>query len=160
MRSCRFVLTLALALLPLRAASDGPADRATLRGITRVAVVVDGVAPDLQAAGLNAFALKARMEGLLRTAGVEVDGQAPEFVGIRLLAVHTAKGQYAMTMTAGLYQTVELARDRGVRASAATWEVQTVVLSSAKQLVEASLASVEDLAARFIAAQREANPKP
>jgi hypothetical protein len=148
----------------LQAAGDSALDRATLRGITAVNVVVDPVESQVKEQGVTQENLRARLEDRLHAAAIAVDSSSPEFLAVRLTSVHAAPGRlavsrapFAVAMTIALYQPVQLARDPKVRTATDTWEVETVVLADPKILYRACQDSIDDLAARFVSAWRAAN---
>jgi hypothetical protein len=150
------VLLIALAL-PLGGAGDAALDRATLRGLMAVNVVIDPVAPEIQKEGATADLLRTRLEQRLRDAGVKIDTASTEFVGLRLTSVRAARGPFAIAVTIGLYQPVTLVRDRNVKTATQTWEVATVVLADTKQVKSACMDSVDELTDQFVTAYRSVN---
>ena len=56
--------------LAAHAAGDSPLERATLRGLSKVGVVIDPTDDDLVQQGLSPGTLQARVEERLRAAGV------------------------------------------------------------------------------------------
>src|SRR6185436_1593486 len=93
------LIVLASLAVRTNAAGDGTLDRATLRGIKSVNVVIDHIDPQLPKEGVKAEALQARLEAKLKDAGLTVDTAATEFVGIQITAVRAAKGPYAVAYT-------------------------------------------------------------
>lgn len=159
----------ALVLLPfvaltLGGASDAPLDRATLRGLMGVNVVIDPVAPEIEKEGATTDALRNRFEERIRRAGISIDTDSREFVGLRVTAVRAARrplgngAMFAIAATIGLYQRVTLVRDPSVRTSTQTWEVDTVMLVDTKEVHRACMDSMDELAGRFVAAYRSVNP--
>jgi hypothetical protein len=73
--------------------------------------------------------------------------------------VRANRGPFAVAVTLGAYQPVLLARDRNTKTATQTWEAETVLLAEPKQLYRATMDSVDELAAGFIAAYRSVNPK-
>src|SRR5689334_13612086 len=140
-------------------AGDGAIDRATLRGLKEVNVVLDPLAADLLKAGLTAIDLQTRLQGRLKEAGITVNETAPEFLGLRVLAARDKRGPFAVAFNLGLYQPVMLVRDHNLRSATSTWEVENVVMADPKILHQAAVETVDDLAAHFIAAYRSANPQ-
>jgi len=159
MRSKMFLLS-ALAVLPVAvdAAGDAELDRATLRGLKAVGVVIDRIDPQLPKESVAAADLQDRIESRLRDAKIEVNPTATEFVGLQISAVRGGRGPYALSLTIGLYQPVLMARDGKVKTTTKTWEVETILMAEPKILRQASLESVDDLASRFVAAFRSVNP--
>ena len=150
-------LLLAAFVLPLGGAGDAALDRATLRGLTAVNVVIDPVAPEIQREGATAVALRARIEERLREAGIQVDAAGTNFVGLRLTSVRAGRGPFAIAFSVGLYQPVALVRDRNLRTATQTWEVDAVVLADTKQVYRACVDTVDDLTGQFVAAYRTVN---
>jgi hypothetical protein len=140
-------------------AGDAPLDRATLKGINAVGVVIDELPADLSKEGVTAEALQTRLAERLREAHINVDSAAKEFVGLRVSSVRGGRGPYAACMTIGLYQPVTLARNPAIRAAPQTWEVDTVMMADRRVLYRAAMESVDDLAARFVTAYRSVNPE-
>ncbi|PWU06931.1 MAG: hypothetical protein C5B51_11320 [Terriglobia bacterium] len=153
----RWVIVL-LSLSAIRA-GDGPLDRATLRGIKALSVIVDRLDADLEQAGLTQNALRARLEGRLKNAGVPVDPKAVEFVGLRVNSFLAKKGPDSLCFSLGFYQPVVLARDQKVRTASPTWEVQTMLLVPPKPMVQSALNTADQVADQFISAYQAANPK-
>jgi hypothetical protein len=160
------LLLFLMAATSLHAAGDSALDRATLRGLTAVNVVVDPVEAQVEEQGVTRAKLRARVEDRLHAANITVDSSSSEFVGVRLTSVRAARGRFAVSqtpfavaITIALYQPVQLVRDPNVRTATQTWEVETVVLADPKVLYRACEESIDDLAARFVAAFRSVNPE-
>jgi hypothetical protein len=158
------ILVLFAALsFPLGGAGDAALDRATLRGVTAVHVVIDPVASEIEKEGATANELRSRLEQRLSAAGIKIDPASTEFVALRVTGVQGPKGKLAMrppfaiATSIALYQPVTLVRDRNVKTATQTWEVETVVLADAKQVDQACLDSVDELAGRFVTAYRAVN---
>lgn len=153
----RIGVLLAALAFALAGAGDGPLDRATLRGLTAVNVVIDPVAPELQKTGATAEGLRARLEEQLRKAGIKIDASSNVFAALRVMSAQGARGPLAIAVTLGLYQPITLVRDAAVKTATQTWEVETVVLADAKQANRACLDSVDELTGRFAAAYWSVN---
>jgi hypothetical protein len=151
-----FLLLIYPALAP--GAGNGALDRATLRGLTAINVIVDKVDPQVEGAGVNASALRARLEDRLRAANITVDTSKTEFLAVRLTGVRANRGPFALAVTMGAYQQVELTRDPKVKTATQTWEVETVLLAEPKQLYRATMDCVDELANSFVEAWRSVNP--
>jgi hypothetical protein len=133
----------------LFAAGDAVLDRNTLRGLSSVNVIIDRLDPQLEGEGLRADRLQDEIEGRLQNAGIKVNREAKEFLGLRILPVRAGKGQYGLCVALGLYQPVLLARDNKVRTATQTWEVESVLLSDRKQLFASTMGTVDELTNRF-----------
>jgi hypothetical protein len=154
----RVSLLLALFALPLDGAGDAALDRATLRGVAAVNVVIDPITPEIEHEGATPDSLRTRLEERLRDAGIRIDTGSNEFVAFRLRSVRAARGPLAIAATISLYQQVTLSRDRNIRTSTQTWEVDTIALADPKQVYRACMDSVDELAGRFVTAYRSVNP--
>jgi hypothetical protein len=142
----------------LHATGDSTLDRATLRGIPAVNVVIDAIDAAVEKEGVTREALRGRVEYQLRAANITMDSSRPEFVAVRLTSVRDTRGPFAVAITISLYQPVQLVRDPTVRTAIGTWEVETVVLADPKVLYRACQESLDDLASRFVTAYRSVNP--
>jgi hypothetical protein len=156
----RILLVSMLLLAPpaTRAAGDAPLDRATLRGLKGVGVVIDVLDPDLEKLGITRQTLLNRLLARLQADSITIDPAASEFVGLRLTTAHANRGPFAVSMTIGLYQPILLSRNHDVRTASQTWEVETVLMAEAKVLPTACDETADDLADRFAAAFHAVNP--
>jgi hypothetical protein len=140
-------------------ASDGPIERATLKGLKAVRVAVDPPDDELQRAGVTTSKLVALLEQRLQKAGLETDKNAVEFVGLRVTAAHARKKPSAVSLTLGLYQNVTLVRDPKIKATTETWSGESIVLAPVEVLYDAVSNTVNQLVDQFADAYRKANPK-
>ena len=155
-----FVAAALLAVpFPARGAGDAALDRATLHGLKTLNIVIDKLDPELAKEGITPSVLQSRIINKLEQAGIPVNQTVSEFVAMRITAVRGGRGPYALSLTIAFYQPVVLGRDKNVRTATQTWEVETVLISDAKQLYRASMESVDELADRFVTAFRSVNPK-
>lgn len=141
----------------LFAAGDSPIDRATLRGLTAVNVIVDKVDQQLEGAGVTPGVIRSRIEDKLRAANITIDSSRHEFVAVRITGVRASRGPYAAAVTLGAYQPVTLSRDPQVHTATQTWEVESVVLAEPKLLYRAAMETLDELAAAFVSAYRSVN---
>ena len=75
----RVCILLTAFALPLVGAGDAPLDRATLRGVVAVNVVIDPVVPEIQKEGVTIDGLRMRLEEGLRDAGIQIDTTGTAF---------------------------------------------------------------------------------
>ena len=154
----RSTLVLLLAVATLApGAGNGDLDRATLKGLAAVNVVVDKIDEQLEVAGVRPGAIRSRIEERLRAANITVDTSKSEFVAVRITSVRDKRGPFAAAVTLGAYQPVILSRDPKVRTATQTWEVETVFLADSKQLYRAAMETVDELTDSFVAAYRSVN---
>jgi len=138
-------------------AGDATLDRATLRGLKAFNIVIDPLDPQLEHAGLSADALRSRIDTRLRHAGIALDNNAIEFVGLRVDSMFTKKGPNALCFSLAFYQPVALARDAKIRTATETWDIHTMLLVPPKSMVDAAQDAIDQLADKFIAAYHSVN---
>jgi hypothetical protein len=148
-----------LMALSLLRGGDGPLDRATLRGVKAMNVVIDRLDPDLEKTGLTQDALRSRVEERLRKAGLLIDPKALEFVGLRVSSFLAKRGPDSLSFSLAFYQPVVLVRDQKVRTASQTWEVETILMVAPKPMVQSALQTVDQLADQFVSAYQAANPR-
>jgi len=141
-------------------AGDAALDRATLRGLKAFNIVIDPLDPQLEKAGLSADALRSRIDTRLRHAGVPLDNNAIEFVGLRIDAMLLKKGPASLCFSLAFYQPVALARDPKIRTATQTWDVHRMQVVPLKSMVQAAQDAVDDVTDLFVAAYRSVNPQP
>ena len=138
-------------------AGDSAMDRATLRGIQALKVVVDPTGPELEAQGITAEKLRVRIEDRLENGGLKPDANARAFLGMRVVSAHSGRSPYAVSVTLDVYQVVALGRDAKIKTTAATWGIEDILLAPSKQLEPAISDSLAHLVSRFVAAWKAAN---
>jgi hypothetical protein len=155
------VVGIGLLLLPVSAwGQGGAAQRATLKGINRVEVVVEAIDPAAEHDGLTRSQLQTDVEERLRQAGITV---GPTLTGHLYVNVDTEKGErgqmYAYNISVQYVQQVVLARDPKAPIFAPTWDTGGVGIIIANRLrdVRQDVANYVD---QFIKAYLEQNPKP
>ncbi len=139
---------------------DGAAQRATLKGITIVEVVVEAMDPVAEQDGLTRSQLQTEVESRLRQAGITV---GPTLTGHLYVNVDTEKGEhgqtYAYNVSVQYMQQVVLARDPKAPVFATTWDTGGVGMIGTDRLREVRQ-DVANYVDQFIKAYLEQNPKP
>jgi hypothetical protein len=156
---CSPVLSVAVAALACSfgVASDGPIERATLRGLKSVRVIVDPPDEGLAGEGITTAKLIAMVEQRMQKAGLTADNSAVEFIGLRVTAAHARKKPSAVCIRLALYQNVTLVRDPKIKATTETWSGESVVLAPPGLFYEAVSNTVDQLVDQFADAYRAAN---
>ncbi len=155
-------LTLGAALC---AASDSSMDRSTLRGLKALKVVVDSPAPEVEREGVSGDGLRITIEQKLREAGITVDHDAVEFLGLNISSARPprkmlmSKAPISLVINMGLYQIVLLNRDKSTKTVTETWGDQRVAPAAPKAIEHTVSDAVDDLISEFITAYRAVNPK-
>ncbi len=147
-------------------ASDSSIDRSTLRGLKAVKVVVDSPAPEVEREGVSGDALRITIEQKLRAAGIDVDHEAVEFLGLNISSARPprrvplmSKGAVSLVVNLGLYQIVLLNRDKNTKTITETWGDQRVAPATPKAIEHTIEEAVDDLTNEFINAYHAVNPK-
>lgn len=138
---------------------DQPNDRATLKGLTTIMVVVERLTPEAGRDGLTKEQLRTDVEARLRKAGITVTSSIEE--AYLYLNVFTVKGSselYAYHIRLEFNQEVILKRNRNVSLPAPTWSLDLGGTVGAKKLHEVR-DDVADMVDKFINAYLEQNPK-
>lgn len=140
-------------------------DRSTLRGVKALKVVVDSPAADVEREGVSSDGLRITIEQKLREAGINVDHEANEFLGLTVSSARPprrmmlAKGPISLVIHLGFYQIVLLNRDKTTKTITETWGDQRVTPAQSKTIDRAVTDAVDDLVNQFITAYRAVNPK-
>ena len=138
-------------------ANDSPFDRRTLRGLTAFNVVVDPPEPELQDRGLSVVAVQTEVEQRLLKTGLHLDRNANEFLGIRIIAAHGKKTDFAICIVLAAYQVVSLKRDPTIVSATPTWSAESVLLVPPRQFREAWIETIHQLVDEFVNAWEAAN---
>jgi hypothetical protein len=181
-----FLTVIALAFLVLNAPAfsfnDTQESRETLRGVTSLYVVIEGITPELEQSGLSAKQLKADAEIQLRKAGINVISkmekrESPEsypaglYVRINSLKSDMLKSgfdidYYAISISVELIQRclplTKINIDPSYVSShstlACTWSTNNIYLAGEERLIDIR-DCVQELVGHFIDAYVSVNPK-
>jgi len=164
----RFVLAaplLAVLLFaPISCASDDKSDRATLKGVKTVCVVID-VSVEADRGGVDKDKLQSEIEGRLQRQGATVDKNATTclYLNVRALRAVGGKGKplplYAADFRLEFLQTAALTRDPTLKTFAPTWSSENMTTVPAADLGETALEIAASLVDQFIAAYKSVNPQ-
>jgi hypothetical protein len=155
---------LLLLLTTIASASDDKTDRATLKGIKSVCVIVE-VSDQASKSGVDKKALQGEIESRLHEAGIPTDPNATTclFLDARSLQAIGAKGKplplFAVDFRLEFVQTVTLTRDAGAKTFAPTWSSANMAMVPAEDVRSTALEIAAALVDRFIAAYRSVNPQ-
>jgi hypothetical protein len=159
-----------LAVLPLLAApcvaGDSSMDRSTLRGLKAIKVVVDSPARDVEREGVDRDILRTTIEQKLRDAGITIDNDAVEFLGLTISSARSprrplmSKGAVSLVVGVGLYQIVLLNRDKTIKTVTETWGDERMAPAASRAIERTVSDAVDDLVTEFVTAYRAVNSKP
>jgi len=177
-------ISLALLILhaPALAFNDTQESRETLRGITSVCVVIEGITPELEQNGVNAHQLNTDVERQLRKARINViaseeERESPEsspaglYVRINTLKSGMLKSgfdidYYAVSISVELIQRCLPLTEKNIdpayiashSALACTWSTNNIYLAG-EERITAIRDCVQELVGHFIKAYVSVNPK-
>lgn len=158
-------MSLLLLLAAPCAAGDSSMDRSTLRGLKAMKVVVDSPGTDIERAGVDRDQLRTTIEQKLRDAGITIDNDAVEFLGLTISSARVprrslmSKGPVSLVVGIGLYQIVLLNRDKTIKTVTETWGDERVAPAASKAIEHTVSDAVDDLVNEFVNAYRAMNPK-
>ncbi len=168
--------------VPAFAFNDTRESRETLRDVTPIYVVIEGITPALEQNGVSAGQLKTDVESQLREAGIQVTtaedrGESVEnflaglYVRINALKSGMLKSEfdidfYAISIRAELIQCCLPLTKKNIdpayiafhAASACTWSTNNIYLAGERRVI-AIRDCVKDLVGHFIKAYVSVNPK-
>lgn len=147
---------LLMALTASGRAFNSPEERATLKGVQAVSVVVEILSPDIERDGLTKSQLKADVELRLQSAGIGLMPTSMEYLYLTLLAVKTKEGLYAYSLLLELNQPLFLMRDSRI-VTTATWKMSGLSMVHQRNLSETLRGQVANLVDVFIKAYFEQN---
>jgi hypothetical protein len=151
---------LALLVLTVPAWADTALERATLKGITAVTVVVEGLDTETERAGVTTAQLRTDVELQLRQAGILVRPASEGTLYVNASLVRAKRHPlYAFKIQLQYRQAVVLSRAHEIPSVATTWETGGTGILDASRLREVRT-FVGDLVAQFVNAYLEQNPKP
>jgi hypothetical protein len=176
-----FLIVIGLASLvfnvPAFSFNDTQESRETLRGVTPIYVVIEGVTPALEHSGLSAKQLKKAVERQLRETGIQVvtTTKKQESGGL-YVRMNTLKSEmlessfdidyYAISITIELIQRCLPLTEKNINASyisshtalACTWSTSNIYLAGEERLIDIR-DCVHELVGHFIKAYVSVNPK-
>jgi len=171
MRRCQpkslWLLLLGMAVVARVHSGDEERDRATLRGLKGVEVLIEPLAPKMEEDGLLAKQIQTDVELRLRSVGIRVlsreealkaPGSSYLYVNVNALSLEEVQWVYSLRVE--LCQDVLLERDPSIGAfGVPTWSVRAVGRVGRLNLRHIR-ETVADCVDRFINAYLSVNPKP
>jgi hypothetical protein len=145
------------------AASDSADERASLAGLMKISVVVEGLAPIADRNGLTTAGLLADVEGRLRNAGVPLTPDSDAYLYVHVtIADPGASLPVPFFVDVALMQEVTLPRAVKTRTpvQTPTWSLNRLGMVSADRLRMSVTERVDEFVDQFIRAYQSVNPKP
>jgi hypothetical protein len=148
-------------------AVNGKSNRATLRGLKGIGVLVEQLPPEVEKGGLSKDQLQKDVETKLRAAGIKVltkeecaktPGEPNLYINVNVNIAKTESDIYPYSLDLLFIQKVSLLRDQKITSHAVTWSTAGVG-SITKTMVSQLRESVGEILDIFIKAYRAENPK-
>jgi len=161
------VIVLTLTLQSPLFAINGKSNRATLRGLSGVGVLIEQLAPEIEREGLIKNQLQIEVELKLKMAGIKVltreeclktPGEPYLYVNVNVNTAKTESDIYPYSIDVLLMQKVSLLRDPKQTTYAVTWSTGGVG-SIEKSILSQLRTSVEEMVDLFIKTYLSENPK-
>ena len=146
---------------------NGISNRATLRGLKGVGVLVEKLPPEVEKEGLSADQLQEEIGSKLRNAGIRVltkeeasgaSGEPYLYININVNIAKTEADIYSYSIDLLFIQKVSLQRDPRLMSYAVTWSTGGVG-SIGKPILNQLRESVNDMVDVFIKAYLSENPR-
>lgn len=160
-------IVLILALGSPTFAINGKSNRATLKGLKGIGVLVENLAPEVEKEGLVKDQLQTDVESKLRKAGIKVltkeesaktPGEPYLYININLNTTKTESDIYPYSIDLLFIQKVSLLRDPKITTYAVTWSTGGVG-SVGKQILGQLRDNAKEVVDIFIKAYQAENPK-
>jgi hypothetical protein len=160
-------LLILISLVAVASASDDKTDRATLKGIKSVCVVVEGT--DQAHSKLSKEQLQTDIEGKLKQAGISIDKSGTTCLYLNVRALQAIGRQairrkekpiplYAIDVRLEFLQTVALTRDPAAKTYAPTWSTANMATVASDDLGKTALEITKSLVDQFVTAYKSVNP--
>jgi hypothetical protein len=161
-------LLILFSLVAVASASDDKTDRATLKGIKAVCVVIEGT--DQAHSKLSKEQLQTDIEGKLKQAGISVDKSGTTCLYLNIRALQALGRQvirrkekpiplYAIDVRLEFLQTVALTRDPATKTYAPTWSTANMATVASDDLSKTALEITISLVDQFVTAYQTVNPR-
>ena len=152
----------------IASASDDKTDRATLKGIKAVCVVVE--VADQSRSKFSKEELQTEIAGKLKQAGIPVDKNGTTCLYLNVRDLQAIERQairrkekaiplYAVDLRLEFLQTVALTRDPAAKTYAPTWSSANMATVAADDLGATALEITDSLVAQFVTAYKSVNPQ-
>jgi hypothetical protein len=142
-------------------ANDSPDERASLKGLGNISLVLEDLGPAAQKYGLSATRLQGEIRMQLQGAGIVVRQEADPYLYVQITVVDaggTLPLAYSIQVT--LMQEVALPRGLNAHFQAPTWWQSSAGMAGADRLSQSVGGRVQEFVDQFIKAYRSMNPKP
>jgi hypothetical protein len=141
-------------------ANDSPDERASLKGLGTISLVVEDPGPAAQKYGLTVMRLQSEIRERLQRAGLVVRQEADPYLYVQITVVDPGGAlplAYAIQVT--MMQEVALPRGLNGHFQAPTWWQSSVGMAGADRLGQSVSGRAQEFVDQFIKAYQSVNPK-
>lgn len=143
------------------AASDSPDERASLKGVGAISLVLEDLAPAAQKYGLTGAPLQNEIKQRLQRAGIVVRQEADPYLYVQITVADPGGSlPPAYSIQVMLMQEVALPRGLNAHFQAPTWWLSSLGVAGADRLSQSAGGKVQEFVDQFIKAYVSVNPKP
>jgi hypothetical protein len=143
------------------AANDSPDERASLKGIGTISLVVEDPGAAAQKYGLTAMRLQNEIREQLQRAGIAVRQEADPYLYVQVTVVDPGGSlPLAYSIQVTLMQEVALPRGLNAHFQGPTWWQSSVGMAGADRVSQSVSGRAQEFVDQFIKAYRSVNPKP
>jgi hypothetical protein len=142
-------------------ANDSPDERASLKGLGTISLVLEDPGPAAQKYGLTAMRLQNEIQQRLQRAGIAVRQEADPYLYVQITVVDPG-GSLPLAYSIQVTMMQEVALPRGLNAhfQAPTWWQSSVGMAGADRVSQSVSGRVQEFVDQFIKAYQTANAKP
>ena len=142
-------------------ANDSPDERASLKGLGTISLVVEDTGQAAQKYGLTAMRLQNEIREQLQRAGIAVRQEADPYLYVQVTVVDAGAAlPLAYSIQLSLMQEVALPRGLNAHFQGPTWWQRSVGMATADRVGQSVSARVQEFVDQFTKAYLSVNPKP
>jgi hypothetical protein len=143
------------------AANDSPDERASLKGLGAISLVVEDTGAAAQKYGLTAMRLQNEIQERLQRSGISVRQDADPYLYVQVTVVDPGGAlPLAYSIQVSLVQEVALPRGLNAHFQGPTWWQRSIGMSGGDRVSQSVSGRAQEFVDQFINAYRSVNPKP
>lgn len=142
-------------------AGDSPAERASLKGLTAINVVVEDPGPAAEKAGLTAVLMQNDVQPRLRQSGIPVKPDADPYLYVQVTVIDPGGSlPLAYAINVAFMQEITLPRGLSAYLQSPTWSLTSLGMAGSDRFAKLARERVQELVGQFVTAYLSVNPKP
>ena len=150
-----------MSAMPVLSANDSPEERASLKGLGAISLVLEDPGSAAQKYGLTAMRLENEIRQRLQQAGITVRQEADPYLYVQITLVDGGNAlPVAYSIQVTMMQEVALPRGLNAHFQGPTWWQSSVGMAGADRVGQSVGARVQEFVDQFVKAYQSANPRP